>query len=85
MDQNTTQGVVLCKETKKQITASQPGKEILQEKKKEVSKILSVWEKLARDQLPNSSVRTTGKIQVGLKFKTRGKYSICFSHSYVLF
>lgn len=80
MDHNATQGVVLCKEMKKKITASQPGKEILQGKKKEVSKILSVWEKLARDQLPNSSIRT-GKIQVGLTFKTRGKHSICFCHS----
>lgn len=82
-----TQGVelVLCKGMKEQITTPQPRNEMVQGKKKEVSKILSVWEKLAWDQLPNSSIRTTGKIQVGLTFKTRGKYPICLPCSYVLF
>lgn len=70
---------------KEKITTPQPRKEILQGKKKEVSQILSVWEKLSRDQLPNSSIRATGKIQEGFTFQTRGKYLICLPCSYVLF
>lgn len=83
-----TQGVELvlfCKGMKEQITTPQPRKEILQGKKKEVSKILSVWEELPRDQLPNCSIRTTGKIQVVLTFKTMRKYPLCLPWSYVLF
>jgi len=54
----------------KQATIPQPGKETLQEEKKEVSEILSVLGNLAMDQLPSSSRRTAGKIQAGSKFKT---------------
>lgn len=81
------QGVeeVLCKGMKEQITTPQPRKEMLQGKKEEGSKILSVWGKLSRDQLPNTSIRTTGKIQVGLTFKAKGKYPVCLPCSYVVF
>lgn len=58
---------------------------MLQGEKKEVSEILSILGKLARDQLPNSSIRTTGKIQTGFMLKTKWKYHICFPCSYVLF